>query len=111
MTERVVVQYLAGAILILLGLGFCAGRVTAHGIYEHWTSPDNPGLSCCHGQDCKPARAYIHDDGLWRAWDGSRWLTVPPGKLLPVDYAGDGRSHLCSRAGQVLCFSPTSPKG
>lgn len=87
-----------------------ASVARGHGIYEHWHSPDNPGLSCCHGEDCKPARAYIHEDGLWRAWDGQRWLTVPSGKLLPVDLAGDGRSHLCSRGDFVLCFSPGPPR-
>ena len=83
----------------------------SHDGYHHWRAPDNPAVSCCDDSDCRPTRAYLGDDGLWRAWNGQRWLTVPPGKLLPTDLKGDGRSHLCEKGGWIYCFSPTSAKG
>lgn len=93
----------------LLWLGLATAG--AHDPYSNWRKPDNPAVSCCHGEDCRPTRAYVGEDGRWRAWDGLGWVVVPPGSLLPTDLAGDGRNHLCERAGQVLCFSPTMPKG
>ena len=86
-------------------------RARAHDPYSTWTAPDNPGLSCCNSSDCRPTRAYMGDDGLWRAWDGINWLTIPPGRVLPTDYAGDGRNHLCEKMGAVYCFSPGQPRG
>lgn len=60
--------------------------------------------------DCRPTRAYLENDGLWRAWNGAEWLVVPRDRVLPTDLAGDGRSHLCSRDTFVFCFSPGPPK-
>lgn len=121
-------------ILFLFGLvwalaGFAVGRATAqepdgihghaemHDVYRNWHSPSNPNVSCCNGQsasdphgDCRPTRAYIGDDGLWRAWNGLKWLTIPPSKVLPTDLAGDGRSHLCELDEFIYCFSPASPR-
>jgi hypothetical protein len=71
------------------------GHAQQHDIYKEWTAPDNPALSCCNNNDCRPTRSYKGDDGLWRAWNGYRWLTVPPNRVLPTDLAKDGRSHLC----------------
>lgn len=105
------------ALLLVLALAMAAWLLTvpwpaaAHDPYMDWRQPDNPGASCCHGEDCRPTRAYIGEDGRWRAWDGLGWIIVPASKLLPTDLARDGRSHLCERAGRVLCFSPTGPKG
>lgn len=87
------------------------GHAQGHDVYRHWRAPDNPHLSCCNDEDCRPTRAYMGDDGLWRAWDGLAWLTVPAGRVLPTDFAGDGRSHLCERSGAVLCFTPGQPRG
>lgn len=99
---------LIAAGLVWLGLATAAW---AHDIYQDWRQPDAPAVSCCHGQDCRPTRAFMGEDRRWRAWDGRQWVSVPPGKVLPTDLAGDGRNHLCERAGRVLCFSPTRPKG
>lgn len=93
--------------LMWLGLAMAG----AHDPYTNWRVPENPAVSCCHGEDCRPTRAYMGEDGRWRAWDGLGWVIVPPGTVLPTDLAGDGRNHLCIRAGRVLCFSPTMPKG
>ena len=98
------------AMLIVLALLAVIGRADAHDIYSDWQRPDVGG-SCCNAADCRPTRAFLGDDGRWRAWDGRGWLVVPPSKLLPTDKAGDGRSHLCAAPdGRVFCFSPTSPK-
>lgn len=87
------------------------GHAEMHDIYKHWQQPDNPSGSCCHDADCRPTRAYRDDDGHWHAWNGRSWLTVPAGKVLPTDFAGDGRSHICEKSGYVYCFTPTVPKG
>ena len=70
------------------------------------TPPLNPGTSCCNNADCRPTRAFVDGEGRWRAWTGSAWLIVPQERMLPADYAGDGRSHLCENDGFVYCFSP-----
>ena len=82
------------------------GHAEMHDIYKHWSPPLNPGTSCCNNADCRPTRAFVDSDGHWRAWNGSAWLLVPQERVLPTDYAGDGRSHLCENEGFVYCFSP-----
>lgn len=82
----------------------------AHDPYSQWKAPNNPNVSCCNNEDCRPTRAYLGDDGLWRAWNGKEWLTVPPDRMLPTDYAKDGRSHLCEKMGYIYCFSGAEPK-
>jgi hypothetical protein len=83
----------------------------AHDIYHQWRKPDNPGVSCCNDNDCRPTRAYMGDDGFWRAWDGAKWLTVPKEVVLPTDYGQDGRSHLCEAHGYIYCFTPGQVRG
>lgn len=123
-------RYLAAMLVVLAAMAI-AGRVDAqdgaHGVghaelhadvYRQWKRPDMPWSHCCSAQsaddpngDCRPTRAFLGDDGRWRAWDGRGWLAIPPSKLLPTDMAGDGRNHLCAAPdGRVFCFSPTSPK-
>jgi len=100
------------AVLILaLCLLFGAKKALTHDIYHHWRKPDNPGVSCCNDNDCRPTRAYMGDDGLWRAWDGAKWLTVPKEVVLPTDYGNDGRSHLCENLGYIYCFTPGQVRG
>ncbi len=102
-------RWIAAALGILLC--FLTYKATAHDIYHHWRKPDNPGVSCCNNNDCRPTRAFMGDDGLWRAWDGYKWLTVPREVVLPTDYGQDGRSHLCEMNGYVFCFSPGQVRG
>jgi len=85
------------------------GHAQMHHIYKHWHPPLNSKTSCCDNSDCRPTRAYVEDDGTWRAWNGVRWLAVPAERVLPTDFAGDGRSHLCEKADFVYCFSPGPP--
>lgn len=84
------------------------GHAEHHDEYRHWKQPGN-GMSCCNDQDCRPTRAYLTEEG-WRAWDGTRWLLVPPSAVLSVR-AKDGRTHLCATpAGHVYCLVPADPK-
>lgn len=104
---------LLGAVLaIILACGLFVTRPRAHDIYSDWAVPGHPSMSCCHDRDCVPTRAYMGDDGRWRAWHDGAWLTVPGAAVLPPDLAGDGRSHICvTPAGGVRCFSPAVTKG
>ncbi len=86
------------------------GHAEMHDIYKHWNPPDNPKTSCCDNSDCRPTRAYVDESGSWRAWDGNMWLVIPRARVLPPDYANDGRSHLCEKLGTIYCFTPAAPK-
>lgn len=106
------------ALLMVLGVLAFVPKARAHDPYGSWRVPNNPATSCCNAQtpnnpagDCRPTRAYMHDDGRWRAWNGYLWLTVPPEKVLPTDYAGDGRSHLCEKGQFIYCFAPGEIRG
>ena len=82
------------------------GHAGMHDIYQHWHPPLNPGTSCCNNADCRPTRAFVDGEGHWRAWNGSAWLVVPQERVLPTNYAGDGRSHICEKEGFIYCFTP-----
>jgi hypothetical protein len=86
------------------------GHAQLHHLYQHWHPPLNSKTSCCDDSDCRPTRAYVDPEGNWRAWNGVRWLVVPTDRILPVDFAGDGRSHLCEKQDFIYCFSPGPPK-
>ena len=91
---------------LVLAVVLTAAPARAHDPYSEWRVPNNPSVSCCHGNDCRPTRAYFGDDGLWWAHDGRAYVPVPPERLLPKDLAKDGRSHICEKAGWIYCFSP-----
>lgn len=117
--------------LLLLGVvlaagmaaGFVAGRAWAqsglpgdghaemHDRYKRWHPPGNPQTSCCNNADCRPTRAFLDPEGNWRAWNGTEWLRVPWERVLPTDFAGDGRSHLCENGSFIYCFSPGQVRG
>ena len=59
------------------------GHAEMHDLYKAWHPPDNPRTSCCNNADCRPTRAYVDENGTWRAWDGLLWLVVPPERTLP----------------------------
>jgi hypothetical protein len=86
------------------------GHAQMHHVYKHWHPPQNANTSCCDDSDCRPTRAYVDDDGQWRAWNGARWLLVPSDRVLPMDFARDGRSHICEKLDFIYCFAPGSPK-
>ena len=93
------------------------GHAQGHDVYRQWSPPNNPGTSCCNAEkpdgtgDCRPTRAFVGDDGLWHAWNGIKWLVVPPSRVLPPNFAGDGRSHLCEKLQFIFCFSPGEIRG
>jgi hypothetical protein len=87
-----------------------AGHAEMHDVYKAWHPPGNPKTSCCNNADCRPTRAYVDEDGTWRAWNGLLRLAVPPERVLPTDFAGDGRSHLCESSGHIYCFTPAPPQ-
>lgn len=102
------------ALLIALGAIIDAATkpARAHDPYGEWRQPDNPAVSCCSAdEDCRPTRAYFGDDGLWWAFDGRRFVPVPPSRVLPPDFAGDGRSHLCEKLGYIYCFTAGPVRG
>ena len=108
----VVAAALAG-LAVLGGVKVALGQSGAHGdghaqghdIYKHWK--DRAGYSCCDSSDCRPTRAFVDDDGRWRAWNGDAWVTVPSDAVLPIP-SPDMRSHLCMVPGAVepRCFVP-----
>lgn len=108
MTEEIR-NILLGAFVLALAIT-AAWPVRAHDPYSDWRKPDNPGVSCCNNSDCRPTRAYVDDDGNWRAWNGQKWLVVPWAVVLPADYAKDGRSHLCEKGEYIYCFTPGPPR-
>jgi hypothetical protein len=87
------------------------GHAAMHDIYKNWHPPGNPGTSCCNNADCRPTRAFVDDEGHWRAWNGSAWLLIPQERVLPANFAGDGRSHICEKQGFVYCFTPGEIRG
>jgi hypothetical protein len=92
------------------------GHAENHDWYQKLKQPGT-GYSCCNAQtaadpngDCRPTRAYLHDDGTWRAMIDGRWIPVPPRAVLE-QLAPDGNSHICaSKAGMIFCFIGGSPK-
>jgi hypothetical protein len=91
------------------------GHAENHDWYKELKQPGT-GYSCCNGTvngiegDCRPTRAYLQDDGTWRALIEGRWVPVPP-RVVLKQLAPDGNSHICaSRSGLIYCFLGGSPK-
>lgn len=104
-------RFIAVSFVVVFLLGCMIATARGHDPYTDWRKPDNPAVSCCNGDDCRPTRAYVGEDGLWRAWNGAEWLVVPREVMLPPDYAGDGRSHICERGSFIYCFTPGQVRG
>jgi len=91
------------------------GHAENHDWYKELKQPGT-GYSCCNGTvngiegDCRPTRAYLQDDGTWRALIDGSWVVVPP-RVVLKQLAPDGNSHICaSRSGLIYCFLGGSPK-
>ncbi len=91
------------------------GHAENHDWYKDLKQPGT-GYSCCNGTtdgregDCRPTRAYLTEDGTWRALVDGQWVPVPP-RVVLKQLAPDGNSHICaSRSGLVYCFIGGSPK-
>ena len=93
---------------------------TPSSITSTWTGSRRTGKgSCCNGDDCRPVRARVEDDGSWAVWipEFRRWVPVPAFAVGEPDRFGDGRSHVCSTKPMptlpvfhIFCFSPTGSK-
>jgi hypothetical protein len=91
------------------------GHADNHDWYRELKQPGT-GYSCCNGTtngvegDCRPTRAYLQDDGVWRALVDGKWVPVPPRAVLK-QLAPDGNSHICaSKSGTIYCFIGGIPK-
>ena len=97
---------------------FGCGHAEQHHQYLEWKPTTGKG-SCCNGEDCRPVRARVEDDGSWSVWipEFRRWVPVPAFAVGEPDRFGDGRSHVCSTKPlptlpvfHIFCFSPTGSK-
>lgn len=86
------------------------GHEKMHPVYKDWKS--NQGFSCCNDADCRPTRAFMGDDGLWRAFADGRWIVIPADRLLHMT-SPDGRSHICMPPDGFIpyCFVPGEVRG
>ena len=91
------------------------GHPENHDWYKDLKQPGT-GYSCCNGSvngvegDCRPTRAYLQEDGVWRALVDGHWMPVPP-RVVLQRLAPDGNSHICAgKSGMIYCFIGGSPK-
>jgi hypothetical protein len=89
------------------------GHAENHDWYQKLKQPGT-GYSCCNGDvthgDCRPTRAYLTEEGTWRAMIDGHWTPVPPSVVLK-QLAPDGNSHVCAgKSGMIYCFIGGSPK-
>jgi len=91
------------------------GHAENHDWYKELKQPGT-GYSCCNGPvngiegDCRPTRAFLQDDGTWKALIDGRWMPVPP-RVVLKSLAPDGNSHICAgKSGMIYCFIGGSPK-
>ena len=110
------------ALIMVLGVHFAHAQEHRHPpehqdlhekFYSNWMMPDNRNVSCCHGEDCKPAQSR-RLNGKWqsRHSDADEWTDIPEYKIETERDSPDGRSHLCGRKGwfgmSVFCFLPAA---
>lgn len=99
------------------------GHADNHDWYEGLKRPDAIG-SCCNklkvattGEtigDCRPTRATIGRDGIWRALIDGDWTPVPPEKVLPAELNQDPlQAHICAhvKTKEIYCFLPKGAGG
>jgi hypothetical protein len=91
------------------------GHAENHDWYKDLKQPGTV-YSCCNGSvngvegDCRPTRAYLQEDGVWRALVDGHWMPVPP-RVVLQRLAPDGNSHICAgKSGMIYCFIGGSPK-
>jgi hypothetical protein len=91
------------------------GHAENHDWYKELKQPGT-GYSCCNGPvngvegDCRPTRAFLTEEGTWKALVDGRWMPVPP-RVVLQKLAPDGNSHICAgKSGMIYCFIGGSPK-
>src|SRR5262245_7666387 len=76
------------------------GHAENHDWYSDLKQPGT-GYSCCNGPangiegDCRPTRAFLTEEGTWKALVDGRWMPVPP-RVVLQKLAPDGNSHICA---------------
>ena len=81
-------------------------RIALGYLHDAWIEALHDGIE----GDCRPTRAYIDDNGIWRALMDGKWIVVPP-RVVLQSLAPDGGSHICAnRTGTIYCFMGGSPK-
>ncbi|MBX3500453.1 MAG: hypothetical protein KF889_13470 [Alphaproteobacteria bacterium] len=86
------------------------GHAEMHDWYRTLRHPFT-GRLCCDNRDCRPTRAYVDDEGYWRAMLDGHWVLVPDDVVLK-NASPDGRSHICANErGVIFCFVGGVPKG
>lgn len=86
------------------------GHAEQHDWYRTLVHPFT-GRPCCDDRDCRPTRAYVDDEGMWRAMLDGQWVIVPNDAVLRK-VSPDGRSHICANErGIIFCFVGGVPKG
>lgn len=97
---------------------FGCGHAEQHDQYKGWERKHGKG-SCCNGDDCRPVRARLEEDGTWSVWipEFRRWIGMPAFAVGEPDRFGDGRNHVCTSkpspyfpSFHIFCFSPTGSK-
>jgi hypothetical protein len=95
------------------------GHAENHDWYRQLKQPGT-SYSCCNGEvkdangmvvdgDCRPTRAFLTEDGTWKAMVNGRWMPVPP-RVVLKSLAPDGNSHICAgTSGMIYCFIGGSP--
>lgn len=93
------------------------GHAERHDWYRALRQPGS-GMPCCNGVqqqpggavtgDCRPTRAFLGDDGVWRALVDGEWRLVPPRVVLdPAQSREPIYAHVCANeAGHIYCFLP-----
>ena len=93
------------------------GHAERHDWYRELRQPGS-NMPCCNGVqqqpggavtgDCRPTRAFLGDDGVWRAMVDGEWRLVPPGVVLDPALNQEGiYAHVCANeAGHIYCFLP-----
>lgn len=92
-------------------------RGEGHAEHHDWLKDlkqPNTGHSCCNARtdtnpegDCRQTRAYLHDDGRWRAIISGKWEIIPPSRVLDPKLSKDPtRAYICEKHGLIFCFLP-----
>lgn len=71
--------------------------------FKSLKQPDGQHGSCCDVSDCHKTQARQLADGSWEAIvegvSGSKWMAIPPAKVLQHPLSIDGEAYVCSTKG------------
>jgi hypothetical protein len=101
---RWLARVVVGCQAALLATGISSAAL-AHDWFEGKTN--GKGEKCCDGEDCKPVRAWLTEDGSWQflyALDGKTY-DVPRDAMRPDDENPEPfQAFACVWRGRVMCF-------